>query len=488
MKTATLICMILLVAAPAAGFAEDKPYPESGSITKQPPALKEPVELESWRKTILKTPRPKKGCFTAAYPEKQWREVACETPPHKLYLPKHSGMIGPEIVGGDGPNEFSASWTGNVSWVEGSFLPGTVLSSECNVPCPNEVCPSNPTCSLPSANPNLYSLQLNTKPFITKACNNSPNNSPDPGGCRGWEQFIYDSSTGTAFIQYWLKNYGPAGTSCPSPISSKCQGGVQSDGWCPFSYPNSSEVNCVINAVYASSKLPPEPITSLTELIVTGAVAGALGHEEDSVSVSVANTFCLLPRRPSCGIYLADGNNYFPDLATQWKEAEFNVFGDGDAAQAYFSNGSTIVVKIEVDDGTTNAPSCSQEGFAHETNSLNLVPPCCSVSGATVGSTPAILFTESNVAGTQSMCACPSGTTWNVSVGSCACNDPSQLYVNGQCVSTTCPPGDGWVWDASGFSCRPIPPCPATCPHCIVDNVTPGAPKFICPPAKAANP
>ena len=27
------------------------------------------VELESWRKTIVKTPRPKKACFVANYPE-----------------------------------------------------------------------------------------------------------------------------------------------------------------------------------------------------------------------------------------------------------------------------------------------------------------------------------------------------------------------------------------------------------------------------------
>ena len=36
---------------------------------------------DSWRKSMLRTPRPKKGCFTATYPETAWREIRCKTPP-----------------------------------------------------------------------------------------------------------------------------------------------------------------------------------------------------------------------------------------------------------------------------------------------------------------------------------------------------------------------------------------------------------------------
>lgn len=201
--------------------------------TGQPTA----AELESWRRTILKTPRPN-GCFTATYPEKQWREVPCKTPPHKLYPPAKGGAPRPGIVGGGDGNDYSAQVTGHVSWAEGSFDLGTVVSSNSD-----------------------YSLQLNTKPFTTKTCNASP----APGSCQGWEQYVYDSIYG-AFIQYWLLSYGPAGTNCPTPRGSSCLADqVDSDGWCPFSFTPGGEVYCVINAMGMASA-PSEPITSLTEL------------------------------------------------------------------------------------------------------------------------------------------------------------------------------------------------------------------------------
>jgi hypothetical protein len=120
--------------------------------------------------------------------------------------------------------------TGHVSEAEGSFDIVTGVTSECAVQCPMGVCPTNPTCA--GAPANTYSLQLNTKPFTTQTCNGSPN----PGNCQGWEQFIYPSSGGGS-IQYWLENYGPAGTACPTPRGATCVNGEAfSDGWCPFQF------------------------------------------------------------------------------------------------------------------------------------------------------------------------------------------------------------------------------------------------------------
>ncbi|MGB6177107.1 MAG: hypothetical protein WBF43_12405 [Methylocella sp.] len=205
-------------------------------------------------------------------------------------------------------------------------------------------------------------------------------------------------------------------------------------------------------------------------------MAGVNGAANDSIAVTVGGS------QP----YTASGNNYFADLGSQWQEAEFNVFGDGGGDQAVFNSGSTVNVHTAVESGTTSAHSCDLQSFTGETNNLNLVSPCCSVAGVN-GETPAILLTESNAASAKSVCACPSGATWNVYYGSCACNDTSKSLINGQCVNE-CPPGEGWVINAAGFSCRPIPPCPAACPRCIVDNIEPGPPKFICLPARSAQP
>jgi hypothetical protein len=78
-------------------------------------------ELETWRQKILKTPQPRNGCFTAAYPDEQWHEVACTTPSHKLYLPKHGQGTSVEQVG-NGP-DFSATVSGHITQAEGRFDP-----------------------------------------------------------------------------------------------------------------------------------------------------------------------------------------------------------------------------------------------------------------------------------------------------------------------------------------------------------------------------
>jgi hypothetical protein len=79
--------------------------------------------------------------------------------------------------------------------------------------------------------------------------------------------------------------------------------------------------------------------------------------------------------------HTASRNNYFPDLGSQWQEAEFNVFGDGGGDQAVFNTGSTVVVRTGVDSGTTSAPSCDDKGFTGESNCLTLVQPCNRIGG-----------------------------------------------------------------------------------------------------------
>ena len=115
--------------------------PEAAAV-KETPIIKEtPVpseirptaeERETWRQSILKTPKPGKGCYTAVYPDPQWREVACKKPSNKLYPPRRLGGGMPTEQVGDGP-DFSPVVSGHITLAEGSFDPGTVVSSECSV-------------------------------------------------------------------------------------------------------------------------------------------------------------------------------------------------------------------------------------------------------------------------------------------------------------------------------------------------------------------
>jgi hypothetical protein len=87
--------------------------------------------------------------------------------------------------------------------------------------------------------------------------------------------------------------------------------------------------------------------------------------------------------------FTADGNNYFPDLGSQWQE----VFGDGYGDQAVFASGTTLVVRTGVDRSVTTGPGCDLQSFTGESNNLNLVNKAPT---AMKGSMPALVFSEAN--------------------------------------------------------------------------------------------
>jgi hypothetical protein len=446
-RPVTQVLNIMVVASLLSGTVSSRataapPEPAIAEATSSPAAERESTEVENWRKKILRTPRPSSGCFTAIFPETAWREVPCKTPPHKAYPPKRRGGIRPGMVGGSscglglGPCDFSAEVNGRISEAEGSFGSISGVTSECSVPCPDDACPLNPTCT--STLVNAYALQLNTNPFMTTTCSGSPS----PSTCQGFEQFVYDSS-GSGFIQYWLQNYGPGGTSCPTPRSAKCAEGIQSDGWCPYPIPGDSNLYCVINAEQSASP-PPEPINSLQQLKVTGFMAGVTGSD-DSITVWDGNTNQL---------YSAFGNNYFLDLGKYWQDAEFNVFGDGNGDQAVFNTGSTIVVRTNVYSGTRSAPACYGQSFTAETNNLN-TGACCAFGGTS----PEIAFIENSAGGATLTCDCTTaGSCSCLPLGSLCSNEPPGVWCCGtnECIEGVCtefrPPPE-----CNG---RPRPPTP----------------------------
>ena len=286
------------------------------------------VELqarEAWRENIVHTPVPEEACFHASYPSTTWTKVECTVAPNKPYTPRHAALA--ETVG-DGV-DYAAEVTPLMTKSVGTFPTVTDVTSE------------------KDGSSNVYSLQLNSNFMSTAACDGI-------SGCQSWEQFVYSSGEESAFMQYWLINYGD---SCPS-------------GWIAYS------PDCYKNSTAVS--VPKVAISQLANLKLSGAAVS--GGTDTLVFTTETEA------------YSTTGKDSVVDLATDWHESEFNIIGDGDGSMATFNKGASITVKIAVTDGSTAAPTCaSNAGTTGETNNLTL--KSCTASS---GSTPSIQFVESD--------------------------------------------------------------------------------------------
>lgn len=283
----------------------------------------------SWRHTMQHTAAPEHGCFHASYPSTVWSKVNCVKAPNRLYLPRHKPQ--PQTVG-NGDDYAAEISSGVISQTVGSFPSVSGVSSESDDGTADD-----------------YSLQLNSNFMNTNACNGGAS------GCQAWEQFVYASGEGSAFMQYWLINYGDT---CPS------------GGW--MSYQGS----CYMNS--AAVSVPDEPITDLGNMTLTGS---AVDGGQDTLTFTDGSE-----------AYTTSGDDSVTYLAQAWQASEFNIIGDGGGSEATFNSGSSVTVNVSLSDGSSDAPTCAaNSGTTGETNNLNL--GSCSASG---GSNPSIQFTESN--------------------------------------------------------------------------------------------
>jgi hypothetical protein len=304
--------------------------------------------LEAWRISMAKTPLPKKGCFEASYPSKEWREVpSAKARPYPM--PPRRGPK-PLIVG-NGNDVSAQAPTGFISSATGYFDSVTGVTSE-----------SGQNGGAGAAVANAYSIQLNTNFFPSTVAGS-------PAGCEAWEQFVFsnDGTSGLVFIQYWLLNYGTT-----SPGSGWIQwGGTGGTYW----YKNSSHI----------SGVPNQPITNLANLRLVGTVSASA----DSYFFSTGSS-----------VYAGTGDNAV-NAAAGWDTVEFCVVGNGGSGQANFNPGSTIVLRTQIIYGGTDPPQCMVAGYTGETNNLSFGPtaPLPSQPG------PAQIVTESIAGGAPSFCA-----------------------------------------------------------------------------------
>jgi von Willebrand factor type D domain len=272
--------------------------------------------------------------------------------------PRHGPR--PDTVGND--DDIAAQVpTGFIATATGSFDSVTGVTSE-----------SGPIGNTGPAVSNAYTLQLNTNFFASTDCAGSPNPS-----CLGWQQFVFENngSTGRVYVQYWLIQYD---ATCPAGA-----------GWNQFSFTGSTDIYCWKNDSMGATSVPAQPITSLGQL----SLAGAVSTTGDSATLFAGST-----------AYSTTGDNAV-NAAAGWTTAEFNVFGDGGnsagGGQAGFNSGAAVTVRTKTIDGGKAAPTCMATGFTAETNNLSFGPtsPAASQPG------PAVEFDESRAGGASSNCS-----------------------------------------------------------------------------------
>ena len=94
--------------------------PERAQAVAAPVGLTESEQRarRAWRAEMSKRPVPKNGCYHAAYPDTEWREVQCGRPSPVPNQPRKGG--GANIVGNGA--DYAAKTSGLISSVTGSFL------------------------------------------------------------------------------------------------------------------------------------------------------------------------------------------------------------------------------------------------------------------------------------------------------------------------------------------------------------------------------
>jgi hypothetical protein len=374
---------ILLLCGAASAQPVDLAAPNAVAVSDWV-TIKAPAEagdFDLWRagmKLRFAAWAPQAGCYTTTYPSTQWRAVSCvDAPARPIGRPAglpikvgageesamQTGGSSAQRAAGGGTAQTVGNGTADAAEVSGAYLT-SVEGSFDSV--------TGVTSEKGDGTSDLFGLQLNSYfyPSSSTACKNSK--LPSGTTCYQWEQFLYtpeytNSTQGYVYIQYWTFAVTSSGEF--SSIKKCASGWTLTSGQC---YTNSSSVEVPASV---------QALSNLKNLKLEGSISGG----NDTVTLTSGST-----------LYSITAKDSVANLADGWNYAEYNIFGPGGGSAATFNSGSSIVVRINVNNGSTSAPTClsgSEDGTTGETNNLNLVSPCCTYSG----SSPSIAFLETNV-------------------------------------------------------------------------------------------
>ncbi len=338
-RTVALLLAVGVVTAVTGTAATATTAADAGTSTSGAGAVTSASRGE-WQHAVAALPAPVGHCFTAAYPVVAWHATPCTAAPTVPFAPATGRLPStatrptrPTVGNG---NDYSAVVPGLISEATGAFThvsPGITEKGRDGAG---------------RAQPNIFSLQLNSEFFTTPACSRSS----DPSVCQGWQQFIYDSAANIVFMQYWLIDYGAG---CPAAWNSF-------EGSC---YTNSNATTVAGGPVTA----PGLATTELSGTVIPGGTDAVELSDGTQASI-VENTDGVLT------------------LSRSWNTSEFGVFGDGGGSEARFGGRASLEETTTLVASSDAAPACVSEGFTGETDNLKLTgtPALGTVLAPTIGS------------------------------------------------------------------------------------------------------
>jgi hypothetical protein len=264
---------------------------------------------------------------------------------------------GPAADAGHGVDFLAVATHGTIASATGSF-PSVITTGEINVASDG----------VTTSRKSQFALQINSNEFKADACSGST-----IGLCKGWEQFELSndpgSPPGVLWIQDWLLDYG---TSCPS-------------GWGLYG----SGPDCVYNGQTVSA-----PIISNIQNLQTVWMEG--------VATASGNDTVYLGWTDGVTQAIAYSQDSKLDLAANWTQSEFNVFGDLTLHQARFDPNTSIVVaqSLTFANNTAAQPLSASSGSTTGETNLDLVQPPCVLG-------PVLTFKESNISNASYACPKP---------------------------------------------------------------------------------
>jgi hypothetical protein len=352
-----IIAAAAVLALAAAGIAAAKPA--------APPASPAALQAQlTWRTSLLAHQIAEPGCFEAHYPDKLWHKVACVAGPAgpvtrlnpvpTLLYPTGQHTVTPNKIGGG-----AGSDTDYMATVDSGHVIQSATGSFSNVT-------GLKTLSSSSGADAPFSLQINTEQInniVTPTGNSVPECglAPYPNICQGWEQFVYlagnNGDPGKIYIQDWALHY--LSKDCPDP-------------WVHYDGPPES---CFFTS--AATAVPNQPLANFGKLVLSGAAANG---GQDMVTL-IAPT----------GMYTTHAADNVFNLAKNWTQAEFNVFGGANSSQANFNAGVSLGVHLAASMFPPEPLGCATQSTTGESTNVFIDSPCVVAAAGN-----AIDFTESN--------------------------------------------------------------------------------------------